>query len=146
MKKELIEESDSLKQAKIKLEQIVEMVKTLRKAGNLDGGQEAEKERDRARTQIHESVLSVEVRTDWHELGADDLKPTHYKLLLCWGGPAVQIFGELTEPGEVETAELQHQDWGTPWTSVNLWYEFGGDAENLRAALLEFASQFYFGE
>jgi hypothetical protein len=62
-----------------------------------------------------------------------------YFILLCTGGPAVRMIGELDEYGEPETARLQYQDWGTPWTD----YPNAGDMEEI---MLEYARQFYFGE
>ena len=61
--------------------------------------------------------------------------PTHYKILLGTGGPAVQIVGELDEHGEPETAELQGQDWFTPWERTK---------EQDEDILLQFARFFYF--
>ena len=130
------EENRAKEQAKSQLESIVEMAGRLNKADQGDD----EDERDEARTAIHEDPLSVEVRTDWHTLDAEDQKPTHYRILLACGGPAVQIIGELSEHLEPETAVLQYQDWGTPWT------EYHGTTNSEDKALLDYAQTFYFGE
>jgi hypothetical protein len=85
-------------------------------------------------------VLSVEVRTDWHAVGAmEAAKPTHYKLLLCWGGPAVQIIGTLDEHNQPDSARLQCQDRFTPWIDCVL-----TDAEE--QTLLTYAREFWFDE
>jgi hypothetical protein len=55
---------------------------------------------------------------------------------LTTGGPAVRIIGEL-DGGEVESARLEVQDWGTPWTEH---CTTGDDNE----ALLSYARCFYF--
>ena len=96
-------------------------------------------EPDKARERIEEDALSVEVRTDWHAVGAEDDKPTEYNILLCTGGPAVRIIGRLTEYGEPETASIEYQDWFKPWTRLPI----DGDDED---ALLAYASVFWFGE
>jgi|GEM_PF-731604 len=99
-------------------------------AGDCESREDAEK-------RIQEDALSVEVRSDWHEPGAGS-EPTEFKIVLCTGGPHVQIRGELSQ-GEPSRAWLEYQDWGTPMTErVN----DDGDQE----ALLTYAQCFYFGE
>jgi len=117
---------------------ILEMVAALDAATEAD----ADGAMDEARDRITESVLSVEVRTSWHAVGADDIKPTHYRILLTFGGPSLQLTGELNEHGEPETARLEFQDWETPWTE----YRGHENHEGFNDALLAFASCFYFGE
>ena len=92
---------------------------------------------DAAEDRACKMPLSVMVRVrDWVAPGAE-LKADQYEiLLLTTGGPAVRIFGRLNEYGEPETAELQGQDWFTPWQRTH-----GQDAD----ALLDFARLFYFG-
>lgn len=93
---------------------------------------------DEALERIQEDPLSVEVRCPWQSPGEEDVKPSEFRILLCTGGPAVQIRGELNEYSEPTRAYMEYQDWGTPWTS---YYEPGcGDT------LLEYAGHFYFGE
>jgi len=91
---------------------------------------------DDAEQRIQEDPLSLEVRTDWHSPG-DDSSATEYRLLLGTGGPAVRIIGTLGQYGEPDSAELQAQNWGTPWET----YE-GADED----ILLQYASRFYYGE
>lgn len=103
-----------------------------------------ERNEDKARAEIEESVLSVQVRGGWHAPGISQEKtnqygdgaPEEYEILLTTGGPALRIFGRLNDYGEPESAELQHQDWGTPWTRFPA----------PEATLLAFARVFYFGE
>lgn len=94
---------------------------------------------DKAREAIHEDPLSVQVRNaGWRNPGADsDSKPDEYEILLCTGGPAVRIVGNLSEHCEPETARIEFQDWYTPWQ------EWTGASESV---LLEYAKEFYFGE
>lgn len=91
---------------------------------------------DEARERIQEDPLSVEVRSDWHRPG-DAATLGEYLILLCTGGPACRIIGELSEHGEPTTARLEHQDWFTPWTEYRL------DSEE-EAILLRYANCFYF--
>ncbi len=68
---------------------------------------------DDARTRI-EDALSLEVRSDWHAIGGES-EDSEFCILLCTGGPACRIIGELSS-GEPVRARIEHQDWGTPWT------------------------------
>ena len=92
---------------------------------------------DQAQQAIHEDPLSVQVRTDWHDPGIDKEQPAEFEILLCTGGPACRMRGDLDDNGEPTRAYLQYQDWGTPWTDY-----FTGDMETL----LDYARQFWFGE
>lgn len=127
-----------------------------------------DEENEDARQRIQESVLSVEVRSGWYSPagGNADSAPAEYRILLTTGGPACQLVGELNEHGEPETAYLEHQDWGTPWTEVSArQLAFASDkeahtgesynegmerqakgADEAQTYLLTFARQFYFGE
>ena len=120
-------------QAKAQLESIREMVAALEKA-DASG---TEEERDEARQTIEEDALSVEVRSDWHEPGGDS-DPGEYCILLCTGGPAVRIRGDLAAYSEPNTAELEYQDWFTPWERLPT---DSADEE----ILLTYARSFYFG-
>ena len=101
---------------------------------NDDAG-DCESEED-ARERIQEDALSVEVRADWHELTNDPVSPDEFQILLCTGGPAVRIIGELDEHLQPSRAWIEYQDWGTPWTEL---VEFSD-------AILTYCQVFYFGE
>jgi hypothetical protein len=95
-------------------------------------------DQEAAREAILGDPLSVEVRSAWHTPGAiDACAPYEYKILLCWGGPSVQIIGELDDRNEPYSARLQYQDWFTEWTDYPLtqWKE---------ELLLKYAQQFSF--
>ena len=95
---------------------------------------------DTAREAIMEDALSVDVRTDWHGVGAvEACKPTHYKILLCWGGPAVQILGTLDDSNQPGSARLQYQDWFTEWMDYPL-------TQGEEETLVKYAQQFYFDQ
>lgn len=88
---------------------------------------------DDARQSISEDPLEVTVRSGWvtpgEEMTADD-----FAILLCTGGPAVRIRGELDNNGTPCRAWMEYQDWGTSWTQY-----FG--AEHSR--LLAYAQHFF---
>ena len=87
---------------------------------------------------VNDDPLHVQVRSGWENLG-DTLEPSEFNILLCTGGPAVRIVGDIVQ-GCPERCRLQHQDWGTPWTEViDL-------TDEQRAAVQWYAEQFYYGE
>lgn len=91
---------------------------------------------DEARQDLLSLALEVMVRSDWVHPGDRDYDtPVEYKILLCTGGPAVRIVGELNTAGMPESACLEYQDWGTPWTE----YRLTSQEEDV---LVEFASEF----
>ena len=100
---------------------------------------------DAVRERAIESALSVEVRSGWYSPGEED-KPQEYNILLTTGGPALRIFGELTEFGEADAdnSAMQVQDWGTPWTDY--YSETARQAEDWDKAFAWFLCCFYFGE
>lgn len=125
--KETKEKSHSEQQAEAQLASIREMVK------RLDSRRESV--REDAITSIQEDPLSVEVRTGWYNPGSQDAQPEEYQILLCTGGPACRIIGEL-ENGQPCSAKIEHQDWGTPWTEYRMDSEEEADA-------VKYAQQFY---
>lgn len=133
-------DSHGKSQAIAQLNSVRELVSALRAAremrsedmqsqDNLDGAEQA----------IHEDALSVEVRDGWRCVGETVEGPESYRIVLCTGGPHVEIRGELDRFNEPETARLSYQDWGTPLTDL----ELSSDDE---AVLLDYARVFYFGE
>lgn len=125
--------------AKAWLERMYEMVARLTEAADLD----KETIHERVEQEITESVLSVDVRSGWYVPGSRHTEtgpsPEEYNILLSTGGPALRLIGDLSEHGEPETARLEHQDWGTPWTR----YPTSGEDEDI---MLTFARCFYFGD
>lgn len=114
-------------------DEAAELIELEAAAGDCESREDAERG-------IQEDALSVEVRSGWCEPG-DDLifaYMTSFRIVLCTGGPHVQIRGELNE-GEPSRAWLEYCDWGTRMTErVNQ----PGDQD----ALLAYARCFYFGE
>lgn len=145
-------------QAQAQFDSIKEMVEALQKpdSANFDGNED--RAREAAERAIHEDALSVEVRSDWIVAGEWQISelwnPAEYRILLCTGGPAVQIVGTLREHSEPETARLEMQDWFLPWTEYRP-FDVATNAmtdtkdyfdQNAEATLLAYARCFYFGE
>jgi hypothetical protein len=122
-------------QAAAQLESICEMMAALDAACNDDD----DKAREEAEQTIHEDPLSVQVREGWKNPGVVGT-PEEFEILLCTGGPAVRIIGDLNEHMEPDNPRLEYQDWFTPWVEYRI------ADEKKRNALLEYCRQFYFGE
>lgn len=162
-----IEEQDHAKdQARSQYESVESMVARLKHAQECDGeecelsGQEIKEglgycaspedeatqdereeyhDEDKAREMIENDPLSVQVRAgQWQNPGAEPERPDEYMILLCTGGPAVRITGELGLHGEPTTARIESQDWFIPWEA---YYR-----EEHEGVLLEYARVFWFGE
>lgn len=97
--------------------------------------------REKACQAIHEDALDLQVRDGWRQLGDRDQKPAEFCLLLATGGPAVRLVGTIDEYGLPETAVLEVQDWGTPWTAFKHTV-----SKSAQEALLAYARCFCFEE
>lgn len=84
---------------------------------------------------IYDDPLEVSVRCASWSSPYDNLEPDEYRVLLCTGGPEVQITGDLNEHMQPVTARLQHRDWFEPWETLSLNAE---DTENLLTYALRF--------
>ena len=99
-----------------------------------------EKDLDAAEQVIRESPLSVRVRSGWQNVGEESkFEPEEFEILMGTGGPAVRIMGTLDEHRQPDSARIEWQDWGTPWTPEPP----NADETQL---LLAFCRVFYFGE
>jgi len=119
----------------------------------VDTAEQAEDDpaQEAAQAAIDSSALSVEVRSGWYNPTDFQPKPeaaSEYRIMLAWGGPAARIVGTLDIHGQPETAALEVQDWGTPWT------EYTADDLELvglhwidrkQDVLLRYAQFFYYG-
>jgi hypothetical protein len=94
--------------------------------------------RDDAYERIQEDPLSIEVRTGWYSPG-EAPEPEEFNILLCTGGPAVRIIGELDQYKQPCRAWIEYQDWFTPWAELVSIEAYERDA------LLTYCQQFYFG-
>ena len=120
---------------------IAEMAAALNAALNIDADEPAYSARDA----ITDAALSVDVRSGWYSPGERDPEPVEYQIILTTGGPSLRITGQLDVYAQPETADLEYQDWGTPWTRYHPAYgEPLFDTHN--ADVLTFAQQFYFGD
>ena len=82
-------------------------------------------------------ALSQEVRSCWQTVG-QELEAGMYRLVLCTGGPHVEVTGSLGLGGDPDIGTLWFSDWGTQLTQVNL-------TEPEQELLLWFAQSFYWG-
>lgn len=89
---------------------------------------------DDARERIQEDPLSVEMRSGWANT-KEDFEAEEFRILLCTGGPHVEIQGELNN-GTPSSVRIIYKDWGTH----DELFDFD------RAAVLTYCQQFYFGE
>jgi hypothetical protein len=128
------EEDRAKDQAKAQLESIREMVKALKDAEEAND----DSAREEAEQMIQEDPLSVQVRSGWHNPG-EKAENEEFEILLCTGGPAVRIIGELDEHNEPEWARIEFQDWFTSWMDYSL------DSEE-EEDVLTYCRSFYFGE
>lgn len=92
---------------------------------------------DDASERIQEDALDINIRSDWQSIG-ETLEPSEFTILLCTGGPACRIVGELDQYKQPCRAWIEYQDWFTPWTEL-----VDGVSH---ADLLTYCQQFYFGE
>ena len=84
-------------------------------------------DQDEARDAIYETPLSVEVRSGWHSVGEDAGEPEEFRIVLCTGGPQVELTGDIG--GSVRVV---FKDWGESG-------EYYPDADE-RSALEQFVS------
>ena len=85
-------------------------------------------ELESAEQAIYDDPLAVDVRSGWVNVWTTEFEPVEYRILLCTGGPAVQLEGELDDRNQPYNVQLQHQDWFEPWQTVPLTAE---DTETL---------------
>ena len=83
---------------------------------------------EEAEEAIYNDPLSIQYRSGWAS-SPEDMQPEEFEILLCTGGPAVRIVGELGNHGQPSCAWLEYQDWGTPWTML-----FDGQSDALEYA------------
>lgn len=93
---------------------------------------------DDARERIEQDALSVEVRSGWHSLG-ESMEPAEFRIVLCTGGPHVEIVGELGQHNEPDAARILYQDWFEGKT------ELVDITSDERDSLLTYCRTFYFG-
>jgi len=127
-------------QAQAQLEAIRELMEAMERASSgedvtFDG---EEMDWDDLQERGREWPLSVLVRSAWQTPG-DPLQSSEFEVLLCTGGPAVRIRGDLSQHNEPEIVRLEYQDWFTSWHRLTM-------SSEEQEALLGFARLFWFGE
>lgn len=90
---------------------------------------------DEAHQRIDESPLSVEFRSDW-VIPGEEMTAGEYRIVLCTGGPHVEIVGDLGLHGVPASCRVLYKDWG----------ESGELFDFDRDAVLTYCRCFYFGE
>lgn len=94
---------------------------------------------DDFREYIQRDILDMKIRDSAWWTPGDKPDPDEYRILLATGGPAVQVTGTLGGFGEPANAEIQQQDWFSPWITL---YPTTEDEDE---ALLWYAQTFYWG-
>ena len=64
-------------------------------------------DQDEARDAIHATPLSVEVRSGWRSVGEDAGEPEEFRIVLCTGGPHIELTGDIGG-----TVRVVFKDWG----------------------------------
>jgi hypothetical protein len=118
-------------QARAQYKSIVELVNALENAPD-------DETREKALEDIQNDPLSVEVRSGWAGR-KEDFEAEEFRIVLCTGGPHVELRGELDKYNQPEKVELYCCDWFLGNKPV--WFE-GID----RDKLLTYCQQFYFGD
>jgi hypothetical protein len=103
----------------------------------LEAMQTSDADVEEVEEEARQQVLSVEVRTGWHDPSEPPSQPEEGCLTLTTGGPALRLLVDLDCDAEPLECRLQHQDWGTPWTDLPL-------SEADTEALCWFAALFYY--
>lgn len=94
-----------------------------------------------AQEHAQDQALSVEIRcNEWHQPGDDYGTADEFRIVVCTGGPHVEIRGSLNQYSEPENAEIYAQDW---FTGLEMLRDLD---ENDYEALSWFCSLFWFGE
>lgn len=97
-------------------------------AGNCESEEDAQE-------RIQQDPLSVEVRSDWVTPG-EDMTAGEFRIVLCTGGPHVELVGDLDDYKEPSRVRVLYKDWG----------ESGELFDFDRDTVLTYCRQFYFGE
>ena len=130
------------RQARAKLDSIVDVIHAIATAQATDEDVEYEGEmldRDTLIQYAQENALSVQVKAGWHSPGSES-EDEEFEILLCTGGPAVRITGDLGQFNTPENPQIEYQDWFTSWIPYhNTTAEEDSD-------LQEYCELFYFGE
>lgn len=112
---------------------ISDMMRRYREAQDIEGytAMEAVEE------EIMVDPLEISVRSLWTPLGYP-MEADEFRILLCTGGPAVQIVGDLDEHGCIfGQPNIEYQDWFAPWRPLTI-------TEDQQKDLLAYCQMFNF--
>lgn len=107
------ERFEELKNAKIEaeelgesmtIEELDEFMRMVKVAGEYSSQEEV-------LARIQEDALIVQYRSDWESPG-EELKPSEFRILLCTGGPHVELLGDIGRWGEADNVRVVYRDWG----------------------------------
>ena len=127
------QDNNAYNQAIAQMESISEMIRSYREAQEIECYAVMEAVED----EIMNDPLEISVRSLWMPLGMP-MEVDEVRILLCTGGPAVQIVGDLDEHGGIYgQPRLEYQDWFTPWTNCPL-------TDDQRKDLLDYCAMFNF--
>ena len=137
-------EAHAITNARGQLESIKELYREFKKQEDLEawdcGSNVYNWTTEGIREKAQDEALSVEFRSGWSS-NLENMEPEEFKILLSTGGPACQIIGKLDQYKQPTDIEIQYQDWGTPWTTLEISYHHDD-----YQALEWFCNCFYFGE
>ena len=121
-------------QAKAQADHLVELWERHDEAEEEDDWEAAEEALER----LHEQPLEVSARSGWHTPGSD-CEDVEFRIILCTGGPHVEIRGDIGRYGEPSSPKLFSSDWfeGHERAPLN---------EQQKDAVERFVQLFYFGE
>ena len=88
--------------------------------------------------QLHEQPLEVSTRSGWHSPGSE-CEDVEFRIILCTGGPHVEVQGDIGLHGEPTNIKLLGSDWFEGHQREPL-------DDRQRDALERFTGLFYFGE
>lgn len=67
---------------------------------------------DDARERLYEDPLEVSVRSGWVDYAqGDTMKPEEFRIVLCTGGPHVELQGDLDQYGCPSRVRCLYRDW-----------------------------------
>jgi hypothetical protein len=92
------------RQAFAKLESIIELVDSYNCATTDD-------ERDAALEAIYSDPLEISFRSGWCDLLDSKMDPAEFRIVLCTGGPHVQLRGDLDENKTPSNVVIEYSDW-----------------------------------
>ncbi len=69
-------------------------------------------EADKVMDACIENILSLETRGGWNSGGNIDTTPVEYRIVLCTGGPHVELRGDIRDGAYADTATIYFCGWG----------------------------------